>query len=172
MMQLTTQIEIAVAEYFGWRQNIIVPNVFWGAGLLYEADMIVVRPSGFAVEVEIKITRADVIADKKKKHQHDSNMFKQLWFAVPEKLKDCVDIPERAGIIAAFPHEDKWFCRVIRQAAINKDAVKLDADKIKKLLHLGCMRVWALKGKILKMQEKQGEIVMKRNTKQEVDKEL
>jgi len=37
---MTSQhVEIAVAKHFGYRQNLIVPNVHWGLGLAYEADM-------------------------------------------------------------------------------------------------------------------------------------
>jgi hypothetical protein len=100
-MRVTSQdIEIAVADYFDYRRNLVVPNVSWGLGLLYEADMVVLRPSGFAVEVEIKVTASDIKADLKKKHQHNSLLFRELWFAVPEHLAGNENIPQHAGILS------------------------------------------------------------------------
>jgi hypothetical protein len=64
-------IEIAVAEHFNSRQNLIVPNVHWGWMLQYEADMVILRQSGYAVEVEIKVSAADIKRDLRKHHQHD-----------------------------------------------------------------------------------------------------
>lgn len=65
----TSDIEIAVASHFNWRQNIIVPNVSWGLfGDGREIDLAIVRPSGWLVEVEIKITASDIKADLRKRH--------------------------------------------------------------------------------------------------------
>lgn len=50
------EIEIAIARYFGIRQNAIVPNVSWGLGFPYECDLLILRDSGFAIEIEIKIS--------------------------------------------------------------------------------------------------------------------
>ena len=86
------EVEIGVADKFNYRQNVIVPNVSWGIGLRYEADLVVLRPSGYAVEVEIKVNASDIKADLKKRHQHDSKLFRELWFAVPEELADCLSM--------------------------------------------------------------------------------
>ena len=45
------QIECAVAECFGVRNNIIVPNVSWGFFATHEADMIIINKSGYLTEV-------------------------------------------------------------------------------------------------------------------------
>jgi len=61
------EVELAVANYFGIRQHLIVPNVMWGfTGLNYEADLVIVTKAGYAKEVEIKVSRADLIKDKEK----------------------------------------------------------------------------------------------------------
>src|SRR5690606_3456699 len=95
-----SEVEMAVVNYFGSRQHLIVPNVSWGFGLNYEADLVVVTKAGYAKEIEIKVSRADLLKDKEKKHNHDCSKFKELYFAIPERLlKDKEHIPERAGII-------------------------------------------------------------------------
>lgn len=139
-------IEIAVAHHFDYRRNVIVPNVHWGMGLHYEADLVVLRPSGWAVEVEIKISAADIRADLKKWRQHDSPLFRQLYFAVPLELADNPNIPEHAGILAVSA--DKWGRNTVkptRGTKLRRDAVKWTAEQRHKLLHLAAMRTWTLK---------------------------
>ena len=63
------EIEEAVARYYDYRSHIIVPNVSWGWDI-HECDLIVVRPSGYAIEIEIKRSRADIKADGDKRHGH------------------------------------------------------------------------------------------------------
>ena len=61
--RLTAQdIERLVAAHFDHRANLIVPNVSWGWGLAYEADMVVVRPSGYAMEIEIKQSHVPAVS--------------------------------------------------------------------------------------------------------------
>ncbi len=139
----TMEIEIAAARWFKHRENIIVPNVWWGLGLPYEADLVVLRPSGFAVEVEIKTNATDLKADRKKRHQHDSRLFAELWFAVPAGLSGCPDIPERAGVLELS--QGKPTCRLIRKAKRYRHAIRWSDQQRLKLLHLGCMRIWGLK---------------------------
>lgn len=66
-------VATAVAHWFDYRANIVLPNYSNGltrAG--YEADLVVVRPSGWADEVEIKVSLADYRAEfrsKPKRHR-------------------------------------------------------------------------------------------------------
>ena len=149
------EVEICVAKHFGWRQNIMVPNVSWGLGLRYEADMVILRPSGWAIEIEIKVARADIGADLKKHHSHNSKMFRQLWFALPEEIADDLRIPQNAGILAMVKHTWKnastRFVKVIRPAKLNPMARKLTESENRKLLELGVMRIWSLKEHIITM---------------------
>ena len=138
-------IEIAVAHHFDWLRNIIVPNVSYGWGLRYEADMVIVTKAGYAQEVEIKCTRGDIKADLKKQHSHDSNRFRRLWFAVPEKLADNPNIPERAGILAVIDGVYGMSVKTVRGGFINRQAIKMEDYHVRKLLELGVMRVWSLK---------------------------
>lgn len=154
-------IELAVARELNYRQNIIVPNVFWGLGLRYEADLVCLRPSGYAIEIEIKTTAADIRADLKKRRQHNSDLFRQLWFAVPVELAEHPDIPARAGIYAVVKHEQDWhYVKTIRPARRNLDANRWTAEQRLKLLHLAAMRIWGLKAARysdrLRREEKEG----------------
>lgn len=144
---MTSQhIELAVAFHFGYRRNIIVPNIWWGMNLRYEADVVVLRPSDYGIEIEIKVSSADIKADLKKRYQHDSNLFKELWFAVPSDLAKHPDIPGRAGILGV---DDKKRVTVVRKPVRNMLAKKWTAEQRLKLLHLASMRTWSLKQTIL-----------------------
>ena len=138
---------MAVARELNYRQNIIVPNVYWGLDLRYEADLVCLRPSGYAIEVEIKTTASDIRADLKKRRQHDSDLFRQLWFAVPVDLAGHPDIPGRAGILAVeCPENETWhYVKTIRPARRNPNARRWTDEQRVKLLHLGAMRIWGLK---------------------------
>ena len=166
--RITSQdVEILVANHFGFRQNIVVPNVSWGMNLGHEADMIILRPSGYAIEIEIKVTAGDIKADTKKCWRrsrisgevlpaHWCRMVKLVFFALPEKLKDNEHIPPHVGILSIVPqHEEKWYdgnqhlvaarVEVHREPRVNTEAVKWSDKDRAKLAELGCMRIWALK---------------------------
>jgi hypothetical protein len=135
-------IELAVADWFGYRANLIVPNVSWGLQI-HECDLLVVTKSGYAYEVEIKISKADLKKDLQKRHQHINGKIKRLYFAIPEKLKNEVDlIPERAGIIVVDTYGR---CTLFRKAINNSTARRLSDDEKYKVAWLGTMRIWSLK---------------------------
>lgn len=148
------EVEIAVVNYFGARQHLIVPNVSWGfPGLLYEADLVVVTRAGYAKEIEIKVSKADLIKDKEKKHNHGCAKFKELYFAIPEKLlKDKEHIPEKAGILVCekIKYDDGVYygAKLERPAKINGGEPLSLKDKYE-LARLGTLRIWNLKKKIL-----------------------
>ena len=140
------QVEMAVADHFGYRANLIVPNVHWGLGLPYEADLVVLRPSGWAIEVEIKVTASDIKADLKKRRKHDSNLFRELYFAVPDRLAEHPDIPSYAGILSVSWHNGGFIkVKKIRCAALRKTATKWKPETRQKLMELAAMRIWSLK---------------------------
>jgi len=143
----TLDIEIAVARHFDYRTNIIVPNVSWGLpGLRYEADLVVLRPTGWAIEVEIKVSADDIRQDLKKFHAHDYPYFCELWFAVPESLACCSDIPDRAGILSVqISKYARIFVTRVRPAKRRRAARKFTENKRDKLLSLASMRTWTLK---------------------------
>ena len=145
-----SEIELAVAWYYGIRSHLIVPNVSWGLGL-HECDLLVVTKSGYAHEVEIKVSRADIIRDRKKDHAHRSEKIKMLWFAIPKDLFGSIDeIPAHAGVYVIDADERllRRRCNVIRKPEINREARKLTDNEILHLGRLSAMRVWGLKKKL------------------------
>ena len=51
----TADMEIAIAEWVGTRTHLVVPNVSYGM-YVHECDLFVLSKSGYATEIEIKIT--------------------------------------------------------------------------------------------------------------------
>ena len=157
--QITTiEMEEAISRLFGVRTNIIVPNISWGLPGMHECDVFIIKKSGFAVEVEIKRTKADLLADFKKKHSHDDERIREFYYALPEKLLEtCTEfIPEHAGIISCY--RSQWqtrndvYATIKRKAKIRKDSRKLTMEEQFKVAKLGTMRIWSLKNKIIKLQ--------------------
>ena len=141
------EIELRLAKWFGLRNHIVVPNVSWGI-LPYEADLLILTPSSYAWEVEIKVSRSDLLRDKKKRHQHDAPMIKRLWFAIPEKLSDCIEhVPEKAGVLIVSKTG-----RVIQiRQPVDRHVPKLSSEQRFKIARLGALRIWPLKEKLVKL---------------------
>jgi hypothetical protein len=135
-------IECAVASYFNWRVNLIVPNVSWGM-FIHECDLLIVTKAGYCYEVEIKTSRSDLKADIKKRHGHKSELIKKLYFAIPEYLTDCTEfIPAHAGIITVSA--EGGFCQVIREPQVNGGRSLSEQERFQ-VARLGTMRIWSLK---------------------------
>ena len=140
-------MEIAVAQYFGYRQNTVVPNISYGLWI-HEVDVLIISKSGYATEVEIKTSISDLKADLNKKHGHSSNKIKYLYFAIPEELKEKALplIPERAGLIIVKQDQYKYlWCEVIKSPMVNKEARALTQEELTKLGYLAALRIWNLK---------------------------
>jgi hypothetical protein len=143
------EIEIAISNYFGVRKYIIVPNISFGLGL-HECDLLVVRQTLFALEIEIKRNRADLLKDLKKAHNHDNNKIKELYFAIPKELENSIDlIPNHAGIFLIDRYKSgNCYATLIREAVPNRKARCLTREEYENFLRLGCMRIWSLKKKL------------------------
>lgn len=144
----TVHIEEALFRHFNVRRNIIVPNVYWGLGFYHELDMLVCYPSGYCTEVEIKVSKTDILADKKKKHGHNDERIRYLYFAVPESLKEYAleHIPKNAGLLILKEWDDgATFVEEVRKAKARKNAIPLTEEERIQLMRLGCMRLhrWA-----------------------------
>lgn len=156
----TIELEIKLMRYFNITQNVIVPNVFKGIGISYEADLVVLSKNGYATEIEIKTSRKDLLKDKNKKEYHNSNLFKYLFFAVPESLKIVAlkEIPKNAGLFLVRKKMEIKVNKVIYRQEImlvkpaikNVNCVKWDNSQRENLMRLGTMRILGLKEKILK----------------------
>jgi len=130
-------------RYFRPRINICVPNISWGLDL-HECDMLVLTPSGIAYEVEIKISKADLLKDKNKGHGHYNKKIGRLYFCVPAALADfaSAQIPERAGLLTVESPSFLW-AKKVREAKLSGD-YRWQPWQREKLLHLGCMRLLPL----------------------------
>lgn len=153
----TIELEVAMLRALNYRANLIVPNVYWGIpGLYYETDLVRLTPSGWATEFELKVSKQDILRDKKKVFAHRSRLFKQLFFVVPIELKEyaLIHIPERAGLYTVSTN--KWGGYVVdrvRDAKINANAIKWDDDLRFKLARLGALRVLGLKENNINLQK-------------------
>jgi hypothetical protein len=156
----TIDIELAVMREFDHRQNLIVNGInSWAIeGLFHECDMLVVSKAGFLTEIEIKVSKADLIKDKLKQHGHRSSRIKRFYFAVPEKLVDFAleEIPERAGLYAAryvegnldgYPAGRYPKIRLVKQCQYLKTRPVSDAERYQ-IARLGAMRIYTLKKRI------------------------
>jgi len=153
----TLDIEIAIMQHYGVRQNIIVPNISWGVDFpIHELDLCILPKSSYAIEVEIKVSKPDLLKDKEKKHGHKSDFIKKLYFAVPKKLEEIAlkEIPERAGLFVVSNTERGYFTQVSREAIHNKSAIKWTIEQRQKLSELGTMRILGLKEKLAKGRSK------------------
>jgi hypothetical protein len=152
----TLDIEIAIADEF--KSCITVPNVSYGM-FSHECDIITLSKAGYCSEFEIKVSKSDLKNDFKKKHTHNdgryggANKIKYLWYAMPECMKDCVDIiPANAGIMLAYwswEYTRKyWFLSLKRvREPVKQSTYKFSEQERVKLLELMCWRIWGMKKK-------------------------
>lgn len=149
------EVELAVTSLFNIRQNLIIPNVSWGFAI-HECDLLIVRSSGYVLEVEIKVSLADLKNDFKKGHGHidRQNRLKEFYYALPniliEKGKPIIESHNKgAGIISCrYDSEYSWQpyrALMIKPALTNKDARKLDIKERYQLARLGTLRLWNAK---------------------------
>ena len=154
-MDLTTlDMEIAMIKEFNPRQNIVVPNVSWSMFNRMECDLVVLSKDNYATEIEIKITKSDLKADAKKRHEHKHPLLARNFFAVPYHLEDVAleTIPEHCGLYVITPvtyrhgsMHTRHAVTLVRRAKRNKDAIQWTADKRCKLARLGTLRILGLK---------------------------
>ncbi len=169
----TLDIEIAVIDYFRPRQNLIVPNVSWGLhnkeyGSLHECDVLILSGDSYATEVEIKISKADLLKDAEKKHKHKHNLIRRLYFAVPSELKEIAleSIPDHAGLLVISNAVKRWYglygasreieymkVTEVRPCKVNTIAIRWTEAQRLQLARLGTMRILGLKRKIQKLNE-------------------
>jgi len=156
----TIEIEVALAKYYGIRTHIIVPNISWGFAWMHECDMFIISRAGIATEVEIKISKSDLLADFKKGHDHKDGQGRITYFyyAMPETLYEkCKDlIPEEAGILTC--NRGDWegasvYVKEKRKPIKRKNSRKLTLEEQFKIAKLGCLRIFPLKSKIITLQK-------------------
>ena len=150
----TIEMELALMQYFNFTQNLIVPNVSYGLGL-HECDLLVVRKTRWAIEIEIKITKQDFLNDLKKMHGHidKENRIKEFYFAMPDYIYEQVKelMPKNAGVIVCRQQGKNVRCKTAKKAKKIKNSRKLTENEYLKLLQLGCMRIYNLKKRIFEL---------------------
>jgi hypothetical protein len=165
-LALTTMPNRRTRAYIDIRRELVVPNVHWGAGL-HECDLFVLSKAGYATEIEIKISRADLVQDAKKKHGHVNYKIKQLYFAIPEHLVPYIKyIPERAGILIVYYASSMAgpYVKCIRTAKITGN-FKYNLENRMQITRLGALRIWNLKSKVRKLQGQLNAITKKDGNK-------
>lgn len=124
--------------------------------LNHEADVVVLRNSGYAIEIEIKVSLSDIKRDLKKGHDHSNVKLKELYFAIPDELyeKAVEFIPEHAGIFCFRlknlyrSNKKKGEIQLIRKAKENRKARKVNDRERLELLRLAYLRMWSLKSRV------------------------
>ena len=124
------QLAIRNSWYCDVRNNLIIPNVSWGL-LPYEADLLVVKPSGLCAEFEIKRSFEDFKKDFTKHHTHDCKIIAYFYYVIPEAIKDKV----KAFIVEHF-EDSAWYPAVI----IYNEQGNLSRLVYDELGYLGCDR--------------------------------
>jgi hypothetical protein len=159
-------MEVAIARYYGIRKYTLIPNISWGLSGMHECDLFVYTKAGVVTEIELKRSKSDLLADFKKGHDHKdrANRISYFFFGMPddlyEKVKDL--IPEDAGILVCYRFYNEWarkecdreqvLVRKVRDAKKRRNTRNLTAEEQLKVAKLGCMRIWTLKEKIIKLQ--------------------
>jgi hypothetical protein len=154
------KIEIALYHHFRFLQNDVITNIYIDYAR-HECDLIVIRnQSLYALEVEIKMSVGDLRAERKKQRYrrsgvdcyHDSDvgmsqMFKEKWFAMPEKMKQkgLELIPNYAGLLTINEHGGVKIARKAKK--LNSQA--LTQGQRTDLLRLGVMKCYKLKLRII-----------------------
>lgn len=132
------------------RRWLAVPNVYWGWGLSYEADLIAISKNGYCTEVEIKVSKQDLRADFEKAKwrpgMHDPRI-SRMYYAVTEPLQDLALelVPKEFGIIVAKAGRNETSppnAFVVRVAKKRDGAQKVSDADIQTLQRLGVIRYW------------------------------
>lgn len=144
-------------ELLDYRKNIIVPRVERGASL-HECDMLLLRPTMYATEFEIKISKSDLAKDKYKDHHHASDKIKYMFYAVPMDLVSITlsSIDKSIGVIGVARKGDMSLeAKIIRESETRPARKWTEAEQFQ-LARLGAMRLCSLKKENVKLLRERG----------------
>ena len=155
-------IQKAMARTIDLRVKLLVPNVSWGLVSWGECDLLAMSGSGYLTEYEIKVSAADIKREWRKKRWVSggrrlaafNTLIKEYYMVVPQKLEQVAidNMPDfvGGGIIVADYQPPEYMRRHqnpgprwVRNATINKDARKLNAEERFQLARLGTLRYWS-----------------------------
>lgn len=133
---------------FDFRKNLVVaPNVSWGFGLKYEADLLVVSKRHYLTEIEVKVSRSDFRADEKKR-KHTLGLHpkvKRFYYAMPENVWErCTDVwrvPGSGVYVTSFDKNGDPRAKLVMEAK-HREVEPLTDDEVLKLMRLASMRIW------------------------------
>ena len=152
-------------QIFSRKHLVVVPNCSWPGS---ECDLLVVTPNLRVIDVEIKISRADLKADARKdKWYHswdwrrDGNYDRALrkprqwphrvwkhYYALPRHLWDTAllsSLPSpNSGVLLLYPdkHDGGLCIRVERQAKPDRQADKISPEDAIDIARLASLRMW------------------------------
>jgi hypothetical protein len=150
---------VRYGQAFCCRRYLVVPNASHGFGLDYEADLIAVSRSGYATEVEVKVSKHDLLKDqhKEKWKRGLDKRIKRFYYAVPDELVDIAMKLELRWENGLFPgvvrvwrrnrgHDPHWLrSEIVRQAPDLPNHVKCTSEDVIRLHHLLSVRYWDLR---------------------------
>lgn len=125
-----------------------VANVSWGFfTTAREADLLLISKKFYLIEIEAKISLADLKKDLSKPHRQvewQDQRIAELYYSMPEELWEKVKhnppIPESAGVVIV-----RQTCGAIkvRKAKRNPNARQLTAQEMLRLARLGAIKFWS-----------------------------
>lgn len=163
-------------QVFQRKHLVIVPNCNWPGN---ETDLLVVTPDLRIIDVEIKISRADLKADAHKDkwyHHWDwkldgpwdrarrSDRRPRQWplrvwkhyYAMPEKVWNDEMTPyvqPASGVIAMTDSAGRLFAHVVRRSKPCRDAEKISAVDAIDIARLASLRMWDALDELAKLRQ-------------------
>lgn len=135
-------IIVALARYFDWFHNTMMTEWWIDYGI---ADVLFITRSGYATEIEIKMSLSDWKADLvKEKWGRQRPSIARFFYAVPESLvdKEPPGIPPEHGLIAISMGSKGYpRARVVREAKRLK-ASKISDHEIRRMFASCYHRFW------------------------------
>jgi len=158
---------------FQQKNLVVIPNCNWPGN---ETDILIVTPNLRIIDVEIKVSRADLRADfKKDKWFHDwdwktdgpfygKKEWKEIrrprqwpervwkhYYAMPKEIwaHDLYkDIPPLSGVLLLWERDGKIYTDIKRRAKPCRDAQKICAEDAIDIARLASIRMWSAYDKL------------------------
>lgn len=142
-----TERSVQLGIFRRFTSGILIPN--WQPPNWWECDVARIMPSGRWHEYEIKLTKADFLADQKKsqerghgrerhsKIKHLSLAFGEttgpncFWYVLPQSVADVVQIPDWAGVVIATPDSKgvTWVSEAKKAPLLHKEPFQFKAPE-------------------------------------------
>lgn len=133
------QIETPVVRWLLSRGNRAAITRFYPQGW-WECDVYAITMSGYGIEVEVKVSRSDFFADRKKRFKHrilsgngiasaNTAVPRRFYYAVPYGLVTPDEVPVYAGLL----YVDGTLVKIIKEAPPVKGAKKVTQRQLEVL---------------------------------------